>query len=145
MSAPNKFGSNLTKSIIAMIIGADGAPFSASNPMPVTPIAPTPGTSNTASFVRGLKAPASTSVPEALAATGTYVQSVVIVAMRAARVANTGSVFIDSVSADSAQLIELSPGSTYTITAPPGKVIDLGGIYVDAATLTDGVFFFGVV
>lgn len=104
----------------------------------------TPGVATKAAFVRALKAPASVAVPEALAAAGTYVSTVTIWAQRAARVANTSSVFIDSVSANDTQLIELIPGSFITLTAPPNKYIDLGEIYVDSVTLGDGVFILGL-
>lgn len=133
-----------------------GSPVSASTPLPVTATVapPTPGAATKATFVQGSKAPASAGTPEALAAAGTYVQQVVICGQRAARVANTGSVWIGSTSTNDAQLVELlagvaAPGpgingSSYTITAPPGKVIDLGDIYVDSVTAGDGVTYLGV-
>ena len=101
-------------------------------------------TTTAATFVRGNKAPASTSVPEALASAGTYVRTVTIFAQRASRVANAASVYIDSTSGDGTQQIELVPGTSITITALDGKVIDLGSIYVDSTTLTDGVYYFGL-
>lgn len=95
-------------------------------------------------YVRGLKAPAAIATPEALAAVGTYVSTVTIWALRAGRAANVGSVFVDVVSTNDAQLVELVPGGSVTFTAPPGRVIDLADIFVDSATLTDGVFFLGM-
>jgi hypothetical protein len=131
-----------------------GVLVSAANPIPTAPGAVVPSVTTKATFVTGSKAPASAGTPEALAAAATYVQQVVICAQRAARVANTGSVWIGSSSANDSQLVELlagvaAPGpgingSSYTITAPPGKVIDLGDIYVDSVTVGDGVTWLGV-
>lgn len=135
------------------VVDSSGNPVTPSNPLPVTPGAVTPSASTKATFVRGSKAPASASVPEALAAVGTYVWQVVICGQRGAQVANTSSVFIDSISTNAQQNIELTPGaaaapgingSSYTITAPPGKFIDLGDIYVDVITVGDGVTWLGV-
>lgn len=115
------------------------------SPTSPLPVQITPGTTTTAAtFVRGNKAPASTSVPEALASAGTYVRTVTIFAQRASRVANAASVYIDSTSGDGTQQIELVPGTSITITALDGKVIDLGSIYVDSTTVTDGVYYFGL-
>lgn len=107
---------------------------------------------NKATFIRGFKAPASIGTPEALAAAGTYVQKVTIFAIRASRTTNAASVWVDALATNNAQSIELLPGSAgnpmgafVSFEAPPGKVIDLGDIYVDAATLTDGVFYLGLV
>ncbi len=129
--------------------------ITAANPLPIagTITPPTPGTGTKATFVRGTKAPAATGTPEPIAAAGTYVSSVTIIAQRAARVANTSSVWIDATATNDAQLIELTPGaaaspgingSAYSFNAPPGKVIDLGDLYVDAVTLGDGVTFLGL-
>jgi hypothetical protein len=107
---------------------------------------------NKATFIRGFKAPASIGTPEALAAAGTYVQKVTVFAMRTGRVTNTSSVWVDGIGTNNAQSIELLPGSAanpmgafVSFEAPPGKVIDLADIYVDAATVTDGVFYLGLV
>lgn len=130
-----------------------GVLVSAANPIPTAPGAVVPSVTTKATFVTGSKAPASAGTPEALAAAATYVQQVVICGQRAARVANTGSVWIGSSSVNDSQLIELTPGaaaspgingSSYTLTAPPGKVIDLGDIYVDSVTVGDGVTWLGV-
>lgn len=136
------------------LLDSSGNPVSPTNPLPVTPGAVVPSVTTKATFVTGSKAPASAGTPEALAAAATYVQQVVICGQRAARVANTGSVWIGSSSANDSQLVELlagvaAPGpgingTSYTITAPPGKVIDLGDIYVDSVTVGDGVTWLGV-
>lgn len=146
-------------------IGPDGpgpreVPVSADNPLPVsgtivtTPGPPepvVPGPTTKATFVQGSKLPASAGTPERLAAVGTYVSSVTLIAQRLARVPNTGSVWIGSTSGNDTQLVELTPGSVgnpngsaYSFTAPPGRVIDLGDIYVDSVTTGDGVTYFGV-
>ncbi len=122
----------------------DIRPVSSTNPMPVVASTGTPSEALAAAFVRGLKAPASAGTPEALAADGTYVTTVTLWAKRAARVANTGSVWIDSVSTNDAQFIELEPGAYITFTAPAGKFIDLNDLYVDSVTVGDGVFFLGM-
>lgn len=120
------------------------------NPLPVNFISPATA-ANKATFVRGFKAPASIGTPEALAAAGTYVQKVTIFAIRASRTTNTSSVWVDAIATNNAQSIELLPGSAgnpmgafVSFEAPPGKVIDVADIYVDAATVTDGVFFLGM-
>lgn len=119
----------------------------------VAPLGLTAATAaNKATFVRGFKAPASIGAPEALAASGTYVQKVTIFAIRASRTTNTSSVWVDAIATNNAQSIELLPGSAgnpmgafVSFEAPPGKVIDLADIYVDAATVTDGVFYLGMI
>ncbi len=136
-------------------VSGNPVPVSAAAPLPVSSSVapPTPGTGTKATFVRGAKIPAATGTPERIAAVGTYVNSVTIVAQRAARVTNTSSVWIDAIATNDLQLIELTPGasaspgingSAYSFNAPPGKVIDLGDIYVDAVTLGDGVTFLGL-
>lgn len=114
----------------------------ASDQSPINVVAVPSSTAPTtaATYVEGTKAPASTGTPEALSTTN-LVHSVIIRAGRTARVANTGSVWIGTSSTNDTQLIELIPGATLTITAPPGKYIDLAGIYVDSVTSTDGVVF----
>ncbi len=150
--------------VIAFInngVGERELPVSAENPLPVdvsvtvepAPPAPVvPGVGTKATFVTGSKLPASAATPERLAAPGTYVSSVTIIGQRLARVANASSVFIGSSSVNDSQLVELTPGGTvpgvngsaYSFTAPPGRVIDLGDIYVDVITVGDGVTYLGV-
>lgn len=87
----------------------------------------------------GTKVPAAIATPEALATVEIPVHSVTIQARRAARAANVGSVWIGFGSANDSQNWELTPGKELTLTAPEGKKIDLASIFVDSATLTDGV------
>lgn len=94
-------------------------------------------------IVFGSKVPAAIATPEALSATPLLCTSVKIVASRG-RTVNTGSVFLgDSVTND-AQLFPLIPGATLELTAPKDGLLDLSKIFVDAATLTDGVQFVAV-
>lgn len=117
---------------------------SASTPMPVRVVASSGTVGTVAAFVRGNKAPAATGTPEALAADNTFVTTVTIFAQRASRVANAASVYLDATSTNDAQQIELAPGTSITLTAPAGTVIDLNDLYVDSGTLTDGVFYIGM-
>lgn len=110
------------------------------NPLAVTSTPTSTAPTTAATYVEGTRAPASLATPEALTTTN-LVHSVIIRAGRTARVANTSSVWVGTTSTNDAQLLELIPGATLTITAPPGKYIDLSTIYVDAVTLTDGVIY----
>lgn len=133
---------------------------SAENPLPITgsitttPAPPEPvvpsGTTK-ATFVEGSKLPVAAGTPERLAAVGTYVSQVTIIGQRLARVPNTGLAWLGSTLTNDTQLVALAPGSVeypngsfYSITAPPGRVIDLGDIYVDIVTAGDGVTYWGV-
>ena len=100
-------------------------------------------TSNAVDIVSGSKIPASTSTPEALASSGTYAASLTIFAGRAGRVANNNSVYIDFTSGNDTQQIEIPVGGYQIISAPVGKYLDLGSIYVDALVAGDGVFYRG--
>lgn len=131
--------------------GENTRPTGEAFPLPVNLVSPATA-ANKATFVRGFKAPASIGTPEALAASGTYVQKVTIFAIRASRMTNTSSVWVDGIATNNAQSIELLPGSAgnpmgafVSFEAPPGKVIDLADIYVDSATVTDGVFYLGMI
>lgn len=113
------------------------------NPLPVNVV--TAGSASTkCTFVRGYKVPAATATPEAIAAAGTYVTTVTIWGIKAARTNNTGSVWVDSLSTNDLQAIEVPSGTPVVFTAPPGKVIDLGELYVDSVTAADGVYYFGM-
>jgi hypothetical protein len=131
MSAHLLYTRETENGLIKAISPANRVPALLSHP-PVTAIA---------TIVRGLKVPAATNAPEPLAATSTLVARVTLIAMRAARTPNTSSVWIDTTTADNAQLIELFPGAEFTLIAPRGKAINLATIYLDVATLGDGLFF----
>jgi len=118
---------------------------SATTPLPVQLTTPATNTAaRICAFVRGHKAPADVDVPEALAADNTFVSTVTIFAQRASRVANSSNVYVDATATNNLQAMEIAPGGAVTMTAPPGKVIDLNDLYVDSVTVTDGVFYIGM-
>ena len=100
-------------------------------------------TSNAVDIVSGSKIPASNGTPEALAADGTFASSVTIFAGRAGRVANNNSVYIDWTTANDTQQIEIPVGGYQILSAPVGKYLNLGDIYVDSVVTGDGVFYRG--
>lgn len=141
--------------------GPREVPVSEENPLPIVgtitttpgppePVVPGSGTKGTVK--QGSILPASAATPERLAPVGTYVSFVTIIGQRLARVANTSSVFIGATSVNGEQLVELTPGGTvpgvngssYSLAAPPGRVIDLGDIWVDIITVGDGATYFGI-
>ena len=119
------------------------APVADANPMPVTSTV-VAGSTTAAAFKRGYKLPAAAGTPEVLAVDGTYVTTVTIWGIKAARTANTGTVYIDSLATNDAQAGEISPSTFIQLTAPAGKVIDLNDIYVDIVDAGDGVFYWGM-
>lgn len=123
--------------------GGQDVPVDPNNPLPVT-IAASTTTATPVTFVRGFKIPASTGTPEALAVDGTYVTTVTIWGIKAARSNNTGTVYLDSTSTNDAQAVPIGTGSYVTLTASPGKLIDLNDLYLDSVTSGDGVFYLGM-
>ena len=123
--------------------GGNQIPVDPNNPLPVS-IATSTTTGTAATFVRGFKIPAATGTPEALAADGTYVTTVTIWGIKAARSNNTGTVYIDSTSTNDLQAVPIASASYVTLTASPGKLIDLNDIYLDSTTSGDGVFYWGM-
>lgn len=105
-------------------------------------VAPAPPSAATKAVVsRAFVIPVAIATPLVIAPAATYVQQVTFYGMKAARVPNVGSVFVDTIAGNDLQVPELFPGDKFTLVAPPGKYIDLGDFYVDAATLNDGVFY----
>jgi hypothetical protein len=94
-----------------------------------------------ATFLQGVKTVAATATPERLVAASTLVDSVEIMARKARGTANTGDVWFGPQSANDAQLRRLTPGDSVTLSAPPGKKIDLYDIFIDVATAGDGVIY----
>jgi len=94
--------------------------------------------------VRGFATVATAGTSVNLAAVGTLVQTVTIYAQKAARGTNTGAVYVDTVGGASGPQIKLNPGAWIVFTAPPGEVIDLSNIYVDALNNGDGVLYVGL-
>lgn len=125
---------------------ADMIPVSPTNPLPVLATF-TPGAASTvATVTEGHKAPAAIGTPEALAGVSTKVATVTLIAQRAGRgVANVGSVYWGWSAGNDTQVKELVPGDQIVISAPPGKLIDLANLYIDAATATDGVAWVAMV
>lgn len=87
------------------------------------------------------KTVAATGTPEALAATSMLVDSVVLDARKARGTLNTSTCFIGFTNVNDAQLYPLAPGERLSLSAPPGKRIDLAGIYVDVGTNGDGITY----
>lgn len=85
------------------------------------------------------KTVAASGTPEALAASGTYFRKATILAQKAARSANTGTVYLGIGSTNDTQPIGLSPGDVWSIEAPQGEKYDLNDWYLDVATNGDGV------
>ena len=77
---------------------------------------------------------------ERLTVGAVYALAVVLYAGRDDAV-NTGNVFVGSATLDSATIkqVALVPGDSLQISAPPGGMINLYDIFVDAIDATDGV------
>lgn len=118
----------------------DNVPVSPTNPLPVTGSFSFGAASLAATIVEFYKAPAAIATPEPLMAASTLVATVTLYAQRAGRGnANVGSVWWGWSGTNDSQYKELLPGDQIVISAPPGKLIDLNQLYIDAVTLTDGV------
>lgn len=83
-----------------------------------------------------VKSVASAGTPEALAAAGTLVVSVLIVPKRG----NTNPVWIGSSGTNDAPSVKVTDTGV-ALTAPPGTRIDLGLIFVDVTTNGEGVAY----
>jgi hypothetical protein len=102
------------------------------NPLPVTVLPPGSGISATAATLAGAtKTVAATGTPEALAASETLVDTVIISPLRT----NTGDVYVGFSSTNDTQQIE----APVILQAPPGKKINLALIYVDVTVNGEGV------
>jgi hypothetical protein len=133
----------ITDTILDVNIKTSSADVSTSNPLPVTNVTPTGAA--TATYIQGFKTVTATNTPELVAASSTKVASVVFQGYKAQGTLNTGNVYIGSVVTDATDPVAILPGGSFTITAPPGKFIDLNTLYIDVATAADGVGYFGVV
>lgn len=65
--------------------------------------------------------------------------SMTIIGNKAARTANTGTVYIGPTSANDTQAIPITTGQILTFVAPPGQNIDLFDYWLDVTTAGDGV------
>lgn len=70
--------------------------------------------------------------------TASYISNVEVVYV-SAPAANTGAIYIGDSDVAVGRGIELAKGTSYTISAPKGEMIDIRSIYVDAATNGDKV------
>lgn len=100
-------------------------------------------TSRTVTQASGVKTVSATGTPEALVGTTTLVKSVFLQAGRS-RANNTSTVWLGTSSTNDAQPIELTPGSAIVLSAPPGGVVDLNGIFIDVTTANDGVRYWSL-
>ena len=91
---------------------------------------------STAGFISVIPGAIATPVP--LSATKLQVATVVIKAFRN-RAVNTGNVYLGIAATNDTQTFPLTPGQELRLEAPEDTLIDLSKIYVDAATVTDGV------
>lgn len=90
-------------------------------------------------------ASAGTPVPlvtySALAKTFLERGTLIVIARKSKTVANTGNVYLGSFNA---QELVLVPGQSFAFEATPERQIDMGQIYIDAATSADGVVWIWV-
>lgn len=85
------------------------------------------------------KTVAATDTPEALAVDGTFFQTATLIGKKAARINNTGTVYLGIGATNDSQPLEILPGEVVEITAPPGTKFDLNDWYLDVETASDGV------
>ena len=90
--------------------------------------------------VKVVQAVAVPSTAEALVGSETFAREVHLQAKKVAG-DNTGNVFVGLSDLDqaAAELFELTPGQSMSIVMPPGTMVDVNNIYVDADTADDGV------
>lgn len=79
--------------------------------------------------------------PVRLVASSTLVDSVEIFAMKNVTTANTGNIYVGFNSTGGQNFRVLTPGSSLSMKAPPGKKLDLTLIWIDAATSADAVVY----
>lgn len=102
--------------------------------------APVVGTTAATPY-QAAKTVALTTVPEAVAAATRLVDSVVLYGQKARATNNTSTCYVGFTNVDGEQLLPITAGSYISLSAPPGKKIDLAGIYVDVGTNGDGVVY----
>lgn len=69
----------------------------------------------------------------------TKVTKVTIIGKKAARTANTGTVYVGPSSANDSQVYEIATGTIHTLSARSGTVIDLSSWWLDVDTNGDGI------
>lgn len=97
-----------------------------------------------ATFAQVVNTITAANTPEALAASQTLVESVLIQAKKGFNSANTSAVFIGFSATNDSNYLELLPGDSVTLNAPQGKKLDLNLIYIECVTAGDGVTYTSV-
>lgn len=97
-----------------------------------------------ATLTQGVKTVSATGTPEALVASATLVEKVIITATKGFNSANTTAVFVGRSGTNDQNYIRLMPWDALVLDAPPGKKIDLNQIYIDVTTNGDGVAYFAI-
>jgi hypothetical protein len=92
-------------------------------------------------LIEGSKVVASTTVPERLTLTPTFVSSVEFIAQKAQGSANAGNIWVGVVGTDGTPKRLMATGDKMTISANKGEKIDLSAIWIDVATNGDGVTY----
>lgn len=122
---------------ISTLTAAGASPLATSptHPVPVTVLPPPSSlTPSDATLAEGSKTVAAAGTPEALG-TGTF-REVFLFPLRA----NTGDVYWGTSSTNDAQHGTLPT----VITAPPGKLVNIAGIYLDVTVNGEGVRYIGI-
>lgn len=81
----------------------------------------------------------STTTPVVLAVKGTFCQSATLVGNFQPQINNTGNVFVGTNPTNGMQPIQISPGATLVLKAPPGEWIDLHDWSLGVKTANDGL------
>jgi len=86
-----------------------------------------------------VKTVASPDTPEPLASEGSYFRTATILGKKAARINNTGVVYIGIGGTNDTQPYDINPGEAIELNAPPGEKYDLHDWYCDVVNAGDGV------
>lgn len=124
--------------------GGDGvsSPVIAGSGLPVSVEANASTTA--ATFAQAVNTVAAANTPEALVASQTLVESVIIQAKKGFNSANTSAVFVGFSGTNDSNYLELLPGDSVSLKAPQGKKLDLNLIYIECVTAGDGVTYTSV-
>jgi len=86
-----------------------------------------------------IKTVTATTVPELVSATSAPFTYAIFKGNKAARTANTGTVYLGPQGTNDTQALSIATGATLVIQAPVGMKFDLNQFYLDVATAADGV------
>ena len=89
-----------------------------------------------------IKTVASNGTPERVSPVPRKFRTATFVGNKAARTANTGTVYLGWSSVNDEQFIPVTTGASVTINAPSGEAYDLFDLWIDCATNADGVCVF---